>query len=212
MIIKKKKSHRHEQIIRGDLDVRITGGSARGRKLLSPKTELIRPTCDRVREALFNILGERVQGAHILDCFAGTGAFGIEALSRGAASALFLDQSLEAGRLIEMNLRATLAHPRVAFARVDLTRAQALASTRDFWPAQGFNIIFMDPPYRKDFVPPLLQAIDHDDMLAEGGMVVAEEHFQVDLPAMLSQLSLTDHRRYGETGLWFFKRHNIQTP
>ena len=192
--------------------MRITGGSACGRKLLSPKTDLIRPTCDRVREALCNILGERMQGANILDCFAGTGAFGIEALSRGANFVLFLDQSREAGRLIEMNLQATLAQPQVAFARIDLTKPQALQTTRSFWPAQGFDIIFMDPPYRKDFVPPLLQTIDSNDMLAEDGLVVAEEHFQVTLPEIIGHVSLTDHRRYGETGLWFFKRHNIQTP
>ena len=89
--------------------MRITGGSARGRKLAAPKSDLIRPTCDRVREALFNILGERIKGARVLDLFAGTGAVGAEALSRGAAFALFVDHSLDAGRLIEANLRTCFA-------------------------------------------------------------------------------------------------------
>ena len=109
--------------------MRITGGSARGRRLAAPGSgrDVIRPTCDRVREALFNLLGPRPAGSRVLDLFAGTGALGIEALSRGAVFALFVDRSLTAGRLIETNLRACLAHPAAAFVRLNLATAANLA-------------------------------------------------------------------------------------
>ena len=113
--------------------MRITGGSARGRRLAAPGSgrDLIRPTCDRVREALFNLLGTRPRGSRVLDLFAGTGALGIEALSRGAEFALFVDRSLTAGRLIETNLRASLTRPAAAFAR--LARR---------WPQTGGPYVF----------------------------------------------------------------------
>lgn len=191
--------------------MRITGGSARGRKLLSPKSDQIRPTCDRVREALFNILGLRLRGARVLDCFAGTGAIGIEALSRGADFALFIDQSLEAGRLIEANLRSTLAKPKAAFERLNLAAATTLQPVlRHLPPASRFDVIFMDPPYRKDLVLRVLTMIDRDDLLAPAGLVVVEEQFQVELPPTIGNLHVFDHRRYGETGLWFLQRDSEQ--
>ncbi len=191
--------------------MRITGGSARGRKLLPPKTDHIRPTCDRVREALFNILGPRLQGAQVLDCFAGTGSLGIEALSRGADFALFVDQSLEAGRLIEANLRSTIAKPKAAFERLNLAAATTLQPVlRYLPPASRFDCIFMDPPYRKGLALKVLTMIDQDDILAPDGLVVAEEQAQVELPRDIGDLHLNDHRRYGETGLWFFKRNPSQ--
>lgn len=191
--------------------MRITGGSARGRKLLPPQSDQIRPTCDRVREALFNILGPRLQGACVLDCFAGTGAIGIEALSRGADFALFVDQSLDSGRLIEANLRATIARPKAAFERLNLAATASLKPLlRHLPPASRFDLIFMDPPYRKDLALRVLTLIDHNDMLAPGGLVVAEEQFQVELPQAIGSLEVFDQRRYGETGLWFFRRPSEQ--
>ncbi|MDD2463153.1 MAG: 16S rRNA (guanine(966)-N(2))-methyltransferase RsmD [Desulfobulbus sp.] len=191
--------------------MRITGGSARGRKLLPPKSDQIRPTCDRVREALFNILGPRLQDAKVLDCFAGTGAIGIEALSRGAEFALFIDQSLEAGRLIEANLRAIIAQPKAAFERLNLAATTSLkTSLRHLPPASRFDLIFMDPPYRKELALKVLTMIDQDNILTPGGLVVAEEQVQVELPQTIGNLQLVDHRRYGETGLWFFTRPNAQ--
>lgn len=193
--------------------MRITGGSARGRKLLPPKTDRIRPTCDRVREALFNILGPRLQGALVLDCFAGTGAIGIEALSRGAVFALFIDHSLEAGRLIETNLRGAIPQPQAAFERINLATAPTLRPTCTHLPDHSrFDLIFMDPPYRQDLALRLLTMIDRDDILAPDGLVVVEEHFRVKLPERIGTLLVTDHRRYGETGLWFFQRYQEDCP
>ena len=187
--------------------MRITGGSARGRKLLPPKSDQIRPTCDRVREALFNILGPRLQDARVLDCFAGTGALGIEALSRGADFALFVDQSLEAGRLIQANLRSVIAQPRAAFERMNLAATASLQPCLKHLPTgERFDLIFMDPPYRKDLALKVLRMVEQDQILAAGGMVVAEEQFQVELPTIIGSLQLVDQRRYGESGLWFFRK------
>ena len=112
--------------------MRITGGSARGRRLAAPGSgrDVIRPTCDRVREALFNLLGPRPAGSRVLDLFAGTGALGIEALSRGAVFALFVDRSLTAGRLIETNLRACLAHPALSHLNEALHSPDMLRAVR----------------------------------------------------------------------------------
>lgn len=148
-----------------------------------------------------------------MDCFAGTGAIGIEALSRGADFALFVDQSLEAGRLIEANLRATIPQPRAAFARLNLATAATLQPLQGHLPPTArFELILMDPPYRQNLVPRLLRLIDEEALLEPGGLVVVEEHFLVELPDSIGSLHRTDHRRYGETGLWFFQRITPSQP
>jgi len=186
--------------------VRITGGSARGRKLPAPRSGLIRPTCDRVREALFNILGQRIMGSRVLDLFAGTGAIGIEALSRGAAQVLFVDQSPEAGRLIEANLRACIPRPHAAFLPLNLATLSHLRPLHAaLTPGNHFDLVFMDPPYQKNLAQGVLAMVEKADILAEGALVVVEEHRRVSLPETVASLSLIDHRRYGETGLWFYE-------
>jgi 16S rRNA (guanine966-N2)-methyltransferase len=186
--------------------LRITGGSARGRKLTAPRSDSIRPTCDRVREALFNILGQRIVGSRVLDLFAGTGAIGIEALSRSAASVLFVDQSREAGRLIEANLRACIPRPCAAFLPLNLATAANLQSLRAAMEPEGrFDLVFMDPPYQKNLAQRVLAMVEKADILTEGALIVAEEHRHVSLPETVASLVLIDHRRYGETGLWFYE-------
>ena len=185
--------------------MRITGGSARGRKLIPPKTDSIRPTCDRVREALFNILGGRIDGCQMLDLFAGTGAIGIEALSRGASRVLFVDRSREAGRLIESNLRLCIPRPQAAFLPLDLAAVSHLQSLRAaMQPGDRFDLVVMDPPYQKNLAQRLLAMVEEADILATEGLVVVEEHRHVALPESVGSLVLADHRRYGETGLWFY--------
>ena len=189
--------------------MRITGGSARGRKLVTPKSgqALIRPTCDRVREALFNILADRVAGSYVLDLFAGTGAIGIEALSRGAAFSLFVDQATEAGRLIETNLRACFPEPQAAFAQLNLATAAHLQPLRaKAPPATRFDLVFLDPPYKKDLAEHVLAMVQKADILAASALVIIEEHQSVILPPEICSLTVLDQRRYGETGLWFYGR------
>ncbi len=193
--------------------MRITGGSARGRRLAAPKAgvESIRPTCDRVREALFNILGQRTSGSICLDLFAGTGAIGVEALSRGADFVLFVDQSLEAGRLIAANLQACFQKPRAAFVRLNLATARSLLSLRPGLPPDALiDLVFMDPPYQKKLADRSLAMVEESGLLAPEALVLVEEHRNAVLPDRVGLLSLTDRRRYGETGLWLYQRQSKQ--
>lgn len=187
--------------------MRITGGSARGRKLAAPKSGQahIRPTCDRVREALFNILADRIAGSNVLDLFAGTGAIGIEALSRGAAFALFVDQSLEAGRLIETNLRTCFHQPQAAFVQLNLAASVHLQPVQTKMPpATRFDLVFMDPPYQKKLAEQVLAMVQKSNILADNALVIVEEHRSVILPAEVGFLTILDQRHYGETRIWFY--------
>jgi 16S rRNA (guanine966-N2)-methyltransferase len=186
--------------------LRITGGIARGRKLMTPGSGQadIRPSSDRVREALFNIIAQRTTNSTVLDLFAGTGALGIEALSRGADFALFVDKSRQAGRLIEANLRACFHQPQAAFVRLDLAlRTQVLPLALP--SATRFDLVFMDPPYAQKLAGPLLTKIEKTALLAPGALVVIEEHRHATLPTTVGSLILINQRRYGETGLWFYE-------
>jgi 16S rRNA (guanine966-N2)-methyltransferase len=192
--------------------LRITGGSARGRKLAAPKTGLahIRPTCDRVREALFNILADRIAGSNVLDLFAGTGAIGIEALSRGAAFALFVDQSLEAGRLIETNLRTCFHQPQAAFVQLNLATAVHLQPVQTrIPPLTRFDLVFMDPPYQKKLAEHVLAVVQKSDILTSNALVIVEEHRSVILPAEVGSLTILDQRRYGETRIWLYGQQPV---
>ncbi|MDX9835827.1 MAG: 16S rRNA (guanine(966)-N(2))-methyltransferase RsmD [Desulfobulbus sp.] len=189
--------------------MRITGGSACGRRLVTPASgrDSIRPTCDRVREALFNLLGARPMGSRVLDLFAGTGVLGIEALSRGAVFALFVDRSLTAGRLIETNLRACLPQPAAAFVRMNLATATSLEALRaGLEPGVAFDLIFLDPPYRQNLAKRVLPLLDPGRLLNPGALVVVEEHARAELPTHTGALTLADQRRYGETCLWIYRQ------
>ncbi len=186
--------------------MRITGGTVGGRKLVTPKdSTTTRPTSDRVREALFSILSRHIKDSIVLDLFAGTGALGIEALSRGARFALFADQSKDAARLIHTNLLACFKKPQAGFAQLNLTNPKAFSKLKHHLPDQApCDLIFMDPPYRKDCVPPVLQQIRATKLLASKGPIVVEEHRQVNLPETIAGFQVIDQRTYGETGIWIY--------
>ena len=187
--------------------MRITGGQTRGRRLLGPKSSqhFLRPTCDRVREALFNIIGEKVRGAVALDLFAGTGAWGIEALSRGAVAVLFVDESIEAGQLIAANIKNCMPLAQACFVRQRLSAASRLAFLGEKIPApHRFDLVYLDPPYQKNLAQALLKVVEEAQILAPGALVVAEEHHSTVLPARIGSLHCVDTRQYGETALRFF--------
>src|SRR5437588_3655918 len=127
--------------------MRIVGGRLRGRALAGPKSSAIRPSADRLRESLFNILahayGDPISGARVLDLFAGTGALGLEALSRGAAFALFVDERAEARALLRANVEALGLGGVSRIFRRDATRLEAAH------PVEPFSLVFLDPPYRQ---------------------------------------------------------------
>jgi len=186
--------------------LRIISGKCRGRRLRSPGRvagkAAIRPTSDRVREALFSILADRAKGARILDLFAGTGALGLEGLSRGGAAAVFVDLGAEALGLLRKNVELCGFTDRAIVVKRDLVRG--LSSLEEFRPARGFDLIFLDPPYRRGLAERLLAGMETVELVAADGLVVAEEAAEVILPGAWPGLTLTDHRVYGDTGIWFY--------
>ena len=163
--------------------MRIIAGKCRGRVLRTPGLGSvnagIRPTADRVKEALFSILGNRIRGAKVLDLYAGTGALGLEALSRGADRAVFVDNGDAALALLNKNVELCGFSERSIIIRRDLTRG--LAFLPGLAPAGGFDLIFLDPPYRQGSVALFLNGLADLPLLAPDGLVIAEEGAEVEL-------------------------------
>ena len=178
--------------------MRIVGGSLRGRALAAPKTSAIRPTADRLRESLFNILvhayGDPVSGARVLDLFAGTGALGLEALSRGAAFALFVDDGAEARALLRENVAALGLGGATRIFRRDATKLG------EAHPIAPFALAFLDPPYGKGLAEQALASARAGGWLAADALVVVEEAVKAEFsaPAGFEEL---ERRAYDDTGL-----------
>lgn len=176
--------------------MRITGGQAKGRVLASLKGWNIRPTSDRVREAIFNLIGQDVTGFKVLDLFAGTGSLGIEALSRGASRVLFIDNSVQSIKLTKKNLARSGYEPLGFVSKKDLTKGLPLKHPM---LKEKFDLIFVDPPYEKEMIPPLLRELSDRDLLRSPAIAVAESFKTETLPEVLGKLQMVDSRIYGET-------------
>jgi 16S rRNA (guanine966-N2)-methyltransferase len=175
--------------------MRITGGKIRGRVLSSPRGMDIRPTTDRVREAIFNIIGQDLSGLKVLDLFAGTGSLGLEALSRGADHAVFIDNSNQSVNLIKKNLALCGFDDSATILKTDLKKGSRLNHPM----LKAIDLIFLDPPYGKDLIIPLLEGMSRTDILKKSSCVVAELSKKEDLPTIIEQLEMTDIRLYGDT-------------
>jgi len=182
--------------------MRIVGGRFRGRRLAAPRSQAVRLTSDRAREALFNILahgyGDAVAGARVLDLFAGTGALGLEALSRGAAFALFVDDGAEARALIRQNV-ATLGLG--GLTRIYRRDATKLGTAH---PLAPFSLAFLDPPYGKGLAEQALATARDGEWLAPEALVVVEESAQAGFKAPEGFQEL-ERRRYDDTELVFLR-------
>jgi 16S rRNA (guanine(966)-N(2))-methyltransferase RsmD len=178
--------------------MRVIAGSHKGRRLLQPPDRSVRPTSDRVKEALFSILGSRILDAHFIDLYAGTGAIGIEALSRGAARVSFVESHRASLRL----LRANLAQLRV------ISGAEVYACSAERFLRQHkqrgepLPIMFADPPYAH--TEALLPSLDRSAIITPDTIVVLEHATKTVLPARVGQLSLRRQYRYGDTTLSVF--------
>jgi len=186
--------------------MRIIAGTARGRRLASPGsgTLAIRPTSDRAREAVFNILADEVAGARVLDLFAGTGALGLEALSRGAASAVFVDKGRSAVGLIGKNIQLCGFWEKSVVLQRDLTRS--LSFLQSYAASGGFSLVFIDPPYKTLLAETIILELGKGEIVRPGGLLVAESSSGGHLPAEISPFSLKDQRVYGEAGFWFYRK------
>ena len=184
--------------------MRIVAGAFRGRRLFTPKGDRIRPTTDRVREAIFSIIAPEVAGAAVLDLYAGTGAMGLEALSRGAGRAVFVDQSADAVRIIRANIELCGAADR---ARIIRSGAPA-AIRRLAAGGELFGLVFLDPPYGKGFIE---KTIAHLGDIASGSsLAVAEHHIKDVSPARCGGWVKTQERRYGDTLISFYARESLE--
>lgn len=177
--------------------MRIIAGSAKGRRLLAPGNRAIRPTGDRMRESLFSILMPRIAGARFLDLFCGSGANGIEALSRGAAHATFIDDNAEALRITRHNLE-------VCRLAVDSQVIKASIPAQMERQPRPFDIIFADPPYAWQHYDALLTAVIEKGFFEPGGLIILETARDANLPEKVGILCQQQRRRYGESALIFF--------
>jgi 16S rRNA (guanine(966)-N(2))-methyltransferase RsmD len=168
---------------------------------MAPKTGAVRPTADRVREAVFSILGERVVGSRVLDLFAGTGALGLEALSRGACCAVFVDSHRPSAALIRANLELCGIRPPEGEV---LVLSVAAAICRLASQNRLFDLIFMDPPYGKGWVGKTLALLD--PVAAPDALVVAEHHEHDPVIDQSPPWHMADRRRYGTVAVSFFHR------
>lgn len=177
--------------------MRIIGGKYKGRNLTPFNCEKIRPTQDKARESLFNILREKAIGCSFLDLFGGTGAVGIEAYSRGAESVIITDAFSDSLAVAKKNLDK-IGNPD----GIKLVRSDALVFLEN--PPQTFDIIFVDPPYKSEILPTVLKKISDGNALNAGGVVVAET--ETPYSGETFSLKIIDERKYGRTRFTFMQR------
>ncbi len=189
-------------MVGGFADVRIIAGTAKGIRLKAPKGMNTRPTADRVKESVFGILAANLVDAEVLDLFAGTGNLGLEALSRGAASATMVDKNIQSIKIIMENailtdlVRATI-----------ICREDVLAAIRRFQATgKSFDLIFCDPPYNLGFAAKVLSCLEANDVLRQGGIFILEHSRHEKLPEGLKRIVAYRSEFYGETVVSFFTK------
>lgn len=181
--------------------LRIIGGEAKGKKLNALKGKTIRPTADRVKEALFNILREKIAEAEVLDLFAGAGSLGIEALSRGAKRAVFVDKGAACTGIIRKNLAHLDFHNRAEIYREEVSSTiRRLTKQR-----REFDLVFIDPPYGSDLAEKTLENLAASHLVEEGGIVIVEHYRKRIMPGEVGMLKLVRDERYGDTSLSFYR-------
>ena len=183
--------------------MRVITGKARGVALKTPDGMQTRPTADRVKEALFSIIQFEIPCARVLDLFGGTGQLGIEALSRGAQSAVFVDASEKACTLIKENLKRTKLQDCGKVIRSDYM--EYLDRCRE-----KFDIVFLDPPYAEVFLENALKRLSEIDILQSGGIIIAERPLDKELPWVFPGFTRSKDYKYGKTLLTIYRRDNVE--
>ncbi|MBW2431112.1 MAG: 16S rRNA (guanine(966)-N(2))-methyltransferase RsmD [Deltaproteobacteria bacterium] len=177
------------------MSIRIIGGELKGRKLVTVPGIETRPTADRVRESIFNILGDRVRGACVLDLYAGTGAMGIEALSRGAQFAYFADDHKTALAALAKNLNRCSLENRAKTIKWNICDNLNILRSHP----SAFNLVFIDPPYNRDLVQPTLSNLASSQCLANGARLALEHSPLEPIAKNRPEFDIADQRRYGKT-------------
>ena len=179
--------------------MRVITGSARGAKLKTLEGLATRPTSDRVKEAIFNIIQFDIQGRRVLDLFGGSGQLAIEALSRGADYAVIVDQSAEAVKVIKDNLKKVRFDQQASVFQMDYLRYLSTAREK-------FDIIFLDPPYAEKSLENALQKISEIDILSDGGIIICERPKDKVLPSEVGGLLCSKDYNYGKTAVNLYTR------
>jgi 16S rRNA (guanine(966)-N(2))-methyltransferase RsmD len=176
--------------------MRIVGGDARGRRLKAPPSDRIRPTSDRIREAIFDLLGPGPYSGSALDLFAGTGALGIEALSRGFETAVFVEKDRIALGLIRENLARCGYEDRCRVEEKEVLRFLEVMDA-----AAPFNLVLLDPPYKKQLVAGCLERLARSRWMSDDGRIVCETERDLELPGRVETFERAKHKRYGDTSV-----------
>lgn len=186
--------------------MRVISGSARGLKLKAPEGLNTRPTTDRIKESLFNIIAADLYDSVFLDLFSGSGAIGIEALSRGARKAVMVDSDFKSIKVIKANLKAARVENRAEVLTCDVSSAISNIGKRN----DKFDIIFMDPPYNRDFIKNTLEYIVKADILSDEGYIIAEQSQEDDVPDVKG-LNVFRVKDYKVTKMTFLEKENRNT-
>ena len=189
--------------------MRVVTGEAKGRKLKAPKTAGTRPIIDRVKTALFDILSMRVEDARFLDLFAGTGSVGIEALSRGAAHATFIEMNHSVLKLVRENLKITGLGDRAETLQADAFKFLQANAAHNGNQQRVYDMIYVAPPQYQEMAARALAMLDTSPLLAEDGLVIVQIHPKersMVAAVPLTRLVLTDERKYGSTVLMFYEK------
>lgn len=183
--------------------MRVISGSARGKKLVSLEGTNTRPTLDRVKEALFNIIQFDIAGTNFLDLFAGSGAIGIEAISRGANSATFCDNSAEAIKIIKTNIANTRSNDRATVINKDYIQALKLLAEKN----EKFDIIYIDPPYKSEFANKAIEEIIKLNLVSKDGTIIVEtDDIEKEQTLQMKEIQIFDKRKYGRAILIFIRK------
>ena len=181
--------------------MRVITGSARGHNLKAPKGENTRPTSDRIKEALFSIIGMIDDGSTVLDLFSGSGAIGIEFLSRGAKLAYFIDSDSESIKVIKENLEKTRLIEKSLVYKNNVEKAIKTIGNKHI----DFDYIFLDPPYNKELVIKTLENINNEKLLKNNGIIIIEHETRLELPDKIFNIIKVDYRKYGDTSISFYR-------
>ena len=180
--------------------MRIISGSARGRKILSPEGMGTRPTLDRIKEAIFNIIQNRVEGAMVVDVFAGTGSLGLEAASRGAKKCYLIDKGEVTYKLLEQNIEDLKFQDVCTAFNMDSYESLRIFANKK----EKFDLIFIDPPYLKDMIPQAVEEIFKGDLLERDGLIVSKIDTSEDIYKGNGEILLVNSRKYGNTTICFY--------
>ncbi|MBU1128959.1 MAG: 16S rRNA (guanine(966)-N(2))-methyltransferase RsmD [Candidatus Omnitrophica bacterium] len=183
--------------------MRIIGGKYRGRKIRYPKFAQVRPTKDRVREAVFSMIAEWIPGARVLDLFSGSGSYGLEAVSRGAASVLFVEENEQCARAIRENIDTLDCLEQTLIASRDVFEKLAALGSAG---TEKFDLIFADPPFRQDIAKKTLLEVNNYDIVNRSGLLIVEHHTGEALQEIEGYITLLKQKTYKDISISIFTR------